>query len=84
MNNEDILPEYFRLLREAFQATELQDNFDLVSTNPDSRDEWLRICRNSSMAQMKLINFIDEYKAMVSFQLGIFAVENLVKGLEKK
>lgn len=81
---EDLLPEYFRLLREAFQATETQDNFDLDSSNPESRDEWLRICRNNSIAQMELIAFVNEHTATISFELGIFAVENVVKALEKK
>lgn len=67
---DDRLQEYYRLLRNAFSASEAVDNFDLRSENFESRRQWRSLVIESSRAQMELVVFIKDHQAEISFQLG--------------
>lgn len=67
---DDRLHEYYRLLRNAFNASEAVDNFDLRSENFESRRQWQALVIESSRAQMEFVVYIKDNQAEISFQLG--------------
>lgn len=65
MSEENLLPKFHELLREAFTAEERADLFDVYSDNPESKKEWDRLRQEASEAKSRLILFVQENKQLL-------------------
>jgi hypothetical protein len=57
-----VAPGYYERLREAFDAMDAVDMFDLYSENPDSVAKWEELLRDSATAQLKLIVYVSMHR----------------------
>jgi hypothetical protein len=57
---ENLLPQFHELLREAFEADQAEDLFDVHSEDKESAAEWARLKAEAAKQKSKLITFIKE------------------------
>lgn len=68
---------YYQLLRDAFEASEAVDKFDLHSEDPTSVKEWNILVANQGRAQGLLVQYAKDNFLPLSFQLGVSMANKL-------
>lgn len=61
-----MLPRFYELLREAQNASDEEDNFDLDSKNPESKKKWNELLKAQQEANEKLIMYIRANPGLIS------------------
>lgn len=69
----NLLPKFHELLREANEAVDAVDAFDVVSSNPESKKEWDRLLQEAFSAKERLISYIKEHSEELVPQLSKLA-----------
>ncbi|WP_424140842.1 hypothetical protein [Roseomonas chloroacetimidivorans] len=69
-NEANPLPEFFLLLREAFEATEDTDQFDLDSHDPSSVAVFTELQADQAETTAMLIRYVQEHGEEILAALG--------------